>query len=211
MFHHVLVVPTLPNPQQRQQLHRQTMTPSFFPSEPLSKGTTCFFVEDSSMVNYSHQDPMPRLRKLQGKREKEAQVASLGRSRFHFKLPIRCQSAVAVPKRLWWYSWGCWMRRWGCWCGGCFMRTLCVFLGRNIKVSQERVGEAQERDKEFHFRVSDSQSDTLDLLHMAPALTDSGFLNDFHLKPTPVTANRARLHTVTAASEWCSAHHGHLW
>lgn len=55
-------------------------------------------------------------------------------------------------------------------------------------------------DKEFPFRVSDSQSAALDLLHMAPALTDSGFLNDFHLKPTPVTANRARLHTVTAAS-----------
>lgn len=49
------------------------------------------------------------------------------------------------------------------------------FLGRNIKVSRERGGEAHGRDKEFHFRVSDSQSDTLDLLHMAPALTDSGF------------------------------------
>lgn len=46
---------------------------------------------------------------------------------------------------------------------------------------------------------------------MAPALTDSGFLNDFHLKPTPVTANRARLHTATSASDWCSVHHGHFW
>lgn len=52
------------------------------------------------MVNYSHQAPMLRLRKLQEKREKEAQVASLRRSRFHFKFPIRCQSAVDVPKRL---------------------------------------------------------------------------------------------------------------
>lgn len=50
------------------------------------------------MVNYPHQAPMKRLGKLPEKRGKEAKVASLGRSRFHFKFPIRCRTAVAVTK-----------------------------------------------------------------------------------------------------------------
>lgn len=53
-----------------------------------------------------------------------------------------------------------------------------------------------EKPKEFDFRVSDRERDILDLFHMTLASTDSCFLNDFHLKPTPVMANSTRLHSA---------------
>lgn len=151
------------------------------------------------MVNYSHQAPMKRLGKLPEKRGKEAEVASLGRSRFHFKFPIRCQTAVAVTKRLRWYSWGCWIWWWGCWC---FRRNLHGFFAETWRWagrdSPRRM--SMKNQKELQFRVSDRERDILDLFHVAPAWTNSCFSRDFHLKPAPVTANRARL--IQSGSEW---------
>lgn len=80
------------------------------------------------------------------------------------------------------------------------MRTPWGFWGEEYKGEPGESARHMSATENFTW-VSDSQSDTLDLLHMPPALTDSGFLNDSHLKPTPVTANRARLHTATSASD----------
>lgn len=209
MFHHVLTVPNLSNPQQQPwQEQHCTEWHIRFPREQLSNGTTCSFVEDSSMVNYSHQAPMKRLGKLPEKRgKKEAEVASLGRSWFHFKFPIRCQTAVAVTERLWWYSRGCWIRWWRCCCGGCFTGKLQFFWGRNMKVSWERL--SMKNQKELQFRVSDRESDILDL-HVAPAWTDSCFLeisvsNQLLSQPIePIEPTELDSYS-RAASEWRSA------
>lgn len=151
MFHHVLAVPNLSNP----PWQRCTEWHILFPGKQLSNGTTCSFVEDSSMVNYSHQAQMKRLWKLQEKRQKEAEAASLGRSTFHFMFPIRCQAAVAVTKRRWWYSWGCWVRWWGRW----EILTFCVEVWSRTEWDSAR-RMSMKKEKWISQKVTDHISST---------------------------------------------------
>lgn len=107
---------------------------------------------------------------------------------YDFKLPIRCETAASVAKKMMttriFRVMMDVMRRMLTWrmLRLCF---LCFFGDTQKGGERDRVRRAStEKQKASDFRVNRRERDVLDLFHMTLASTDSCLLNDFHLKPT---------------------------
>lgn len=119
---------------------------------------------------------------------------------YNFKLPIRCETAASVPKKMMttriFRVMMDVMRRMLTW-RMLRLRFLCFFGDTQRGGEGDRVrGTSTEKQKAFDFRVSHRERDVLDLFHMTLASTDSCLLNDFHLKPIPVMTNSTALHSA---------------